>query len=147
MTLKPTLLAASCLSSALMLIGCPTRIPTTDTSESVFFVSIAHEHRMSGYRPTGWGWQPGSRVEIAVQDEPTASGGVSGVIKTLFTVTVTADSTFGFNSGPGFYPVQRISCGHPDHQTVTFLARNLDTGRTRRLNVPADLYFTFNPCT
>ncbi len=146
MNVNPALPAVFCLSLALVLTGCPIRSSNSDHSESTFFVGISMENRVSGFRASGWGWKPGSRIEIRVHNEPTATGGVTGTWKKLFTVTVDADSMFGLNPTATFYPVARLACGHPHGQTVMFTATNLDTGRLRVQHVPADLYFSFNPC-
>lgn len=139
--LSACLLSASLLAS---LAGCRT---STDPSESNFFVASAGQSGVSGYLPTGYGWQPNSQLEISIWHEPTGPGSVSSEWKKILDVTVDASSMFGFNSGAAFYPVRRSICGAPEaSQTVLFMAKSKTTGKIRMRETPADLYFTFQPC-
>lgn len=120
---------------------------TADERQSDFYVSVSFQGGQSGYLPTGWGWRPNSTVEISIWNEPNGPGTASTQWKKLFDETVDPSSLFGFNSGAPFYPVPRRICGHPENgQTVVFMAKSLTTGSIRMRQVPADLYFTFQPC-
>jgi hypothetical protein len=135
------LLSASLLAS---LAGCQ---PSADQSESNFFVTSAGHAGMSGYLPTGYGWQPNSQLDISIWHEPTGPGSVSSEWKKVLDVTVDASSMFGFDSGAAFYPVRRSICGNPEPgQMVLFMAKSKTTGKIRMRETPADLYFTFQPC-
>ncbi len=138
MALKRTLLIIAC-SSLLLAATCPpSPAGEAHDAQADFFVAAG----MPGYTPQGYGWKPGSIVRIEVFDEPDGSGGW----KHLFDVSVDSNGMFGFNSGAKSHPVRRTICGSPvSGQTVVFMAK-ADTGRIRMRNVPADLYYTFQPC-
>ena len=136
-----------CVVCACLLYGLSGCQPSTDTSESNFYVASAGQRGVSGYVPTGYGWQPNSQLEISIWHEPTGPGSVSSEWKKVLDVTVDATSMFGFNSGAAFYPVRRSICGTPEQgQNVLFMARSKTTGKIRMREAPAHLYFTFQPC-
>ena len=144
MSTKLPLLAAMCVYLLFGLSACP---QSTDDSRSDFFVTATGQGGVSGYLPTGWGWKPNSKIEISIWNEPDGPGSASTQWKKILDVNVGADSMFGFNSGAPFYPVRRTICGNPENgQTLVFMAKNLTTGRFQMRQVPADLYFTFQPC-
>jgi hypothetical protein len=143
---KRLLLAALCVSLLFSVTACPPG-QSSDESQSEFFVAISWQGGVTGYLPTGWGWKPNSKVEISIWHEPDGPGSASTQWKKILDESVDPYSMFGFNSGAPFYPVRRNICGHPENgQTVLFMAKNVNTGKIRMRQVPADIYFTFKPC-
>jgi hypothetical protein len=121
---------------------------SADDRQSDFFVTSNGQGSVSGYTPTGWGWKPNSKIEISIWNEPDGPGSASTQWKKILDETVDSSWLFGFNSGAPFYPVRRSICGAPENgQTLVFMAKSLTTGNIRMRQVPADLYFTFKPCT
>jgi hypothetical protein len=143
---KRPFLAVVCVSLLFSLTACPPG-QSTDDSQSDFFVQLDQQGGVSGYLPTGWAWQPNSKVEISIWNEPDGPGSASVQWKKILDENVDATSMFGFNSGAPFYPVRRSICGNPEiGQMVVFMAKSLTTGKIRMSRVPADIYFTFQPC-
>lgn len=144
MSPKRPFLAAVCVS-LLTLTACPPG-QSTDDSESGFFV-VSAAPGLAGYKPTGWGWKPNSKLEISIWNEPDGPGSASTQWKKILDETVDPSSLFGFNSGAPVYPVARSICGNPANgQTVLIMAKSLTTGKIRMFQAPADIYFTFQPC-
>ena len=118
-----------------------------DDSEAEFIVSSAGKDGAPGFTPQGWGWKPGSRVEISLFNEPDGQGKANPSWKKILDETVDASSLFGLNSNPPFYPVRRTLCGQPaPRQFMLVMAKNMDTGKIRIRPLPIDLYYTFQPC-
>lgn len=141
-----SLFVAACGFLLLSLTGCPPGKVPEDT-QADFFVSSTGQGGVSGYLPTGWGWKPGSKVEISIWHEPNGPGSVSSDWKKILEENADNSGMFGFNYGAPFYPVRRNICGNPENgQTLLFMAKSLTTGSVRMRQVPADLYFTFRPC-
>lgn len=144
MSSKRLLVVSICACLLQGLTGCQ---PSTDASESNFYVASNGQGGVPGYLPTGYGWQPNSQLEISIWHEPTGPGDVSSEWKKVLDVNVDASSMFGFDSGAAFYPVRRSICGAPENgQKVLFMAKSKTTGKIRMRETPADLYFTFQPC-
>ena len=143
---KCPLLAAVCVSLLFSLAACsPGR--STDDSESWFNVQWAPgQGGVPGYLPTGSSWRPNTKVEISIWNEPDGPGSGSSQWKKILDENVGSDSLFGFTHGAPFYPVRRNICGGSNGQTVVFMAKSLTTGKIRMHQVPADLYFTNQPC-
>jgi hypothetical protein len=143
--LKRYLLAVACGLLVLSLTACG---PSTDDSQSNFYVSQVGQAGVSGYVPQGWGWRPGSKVSIQLWNEPCGPDCATSEWKHLFEVEVDQNGMFGFASNAAFYPVRRSICGDAANgqQTVVFMAKSLTTGKISMRQVPAHLWFTFQPC-
>lgn len=143
---KRVLLAAVFVSLFLALSTCSPWQSTGDF-EAGLFVTSSGQNGVSGYLPTGWGWKPNSKVEISIWNEPDGPGSASTEWKKILDETVGDSGLFGFTPRAPFYPVRRSICGTPENgQTLVFMAKSLTTGRITMRQVPADLYFTFQPC-
>ena len=85
MTLERAPFAAACGLFFLTLSACqPTaqgkgdgKTEFKDDSEAEFLVSSAGKNGVPGFTPQGWGWKPGSRVEISLFNEPDGQGKAS----------------------------------------------------------------------
>ena len=118
-----------------------------DDSEAEFLVATADKNGVPAFTPQGWGWKPGSRVEISLFNEPDGQGKANPSWKKILDETVDASSLFGFSANPPAYPVRRTLCGNPPpRQFMLVMAKNMDTGKIRIRPLPIDLYFTFQPC-
>ena len=155
MTLKHTPFVAACGLLFLTLSACqPTaqskgdsKSQFKDDSEAEFIVNSAGKNGVPGFTPHGWGWKPGSHVEISLFNEPDGQGKANPSWKKILDETVDASSLFGLSSNPPFYPVRRTLCGNPPaRQFMLVMAKNMDTGKIRMRPLPIDLYFTFQPC-
>ena len=155
MTLKRALFVAACGPFYVALTACqPTaqskgdsKSEFKDDSEAEFLVSSAGKNEVPGLTPQGWGWKPGSRVEISLFNEPDGQGKANPNWKKILDERVDASSLFGLSSNPPFYPVRRTLCGNPaPRQFMLVMAKNMDTGKIRIRPLPIDLYFTFQPC-
>jgi len=145
MALKHALLVIVCSPLLLAAGSCPPS-PGADDAQADFFVAAVGQGGVSGYTPQGWGWKPGSKVAIELFNEPNGPGSAATEWKHLFDVSADSNGMFGFSGNAAFYPVRRVICGTPESgQTVVFMAK-ADTGRIRMRQVPADLYYTFQPC-
>jgi hypothetical protein len=146
MTWKHALLASVCGCLFFTLTACQ---PVQDDSQSDFYVAWSgRAGKGEGYSPQGWGWKPGSKVEISIFNEPNGPGSASTEWKHILDVVVDQSGMFGFSGpSPPFYPVNRNICGSPEQdQKMVFLAKNLNTGRFRMFRVTVVLYFTFQAC-
>jgi len=147
MSVRRYVLLATCVPLFLTLTACPPGLQTADETSSDFFVASAGQGGTSGYTPQGWGWKPGSHVEISIFNEPDGPGSASTSWKKILDETVDPTSLFGFNAGAPFYPVRRSICGNPEQgQFLVAMAKNTNTGKIRMTKVPVDIYFTFQPC-
>ena len=148
MTSKRALLLAACGPLLLALAACQQAGKNTDgDADPEFMVSSAGKNGVPGFTPQGWGWKPGSKVEISLFNEPDGQGKANASWKKILDETVEDSTMFGFNSNPPFYPVRRTLCGNPPpRQIMLAMAKNTDTGRIRMRPLPVDLYFTFQPC-
>lgn len=148
MTSKRALFIAACGPLFMMIItACQPASDKMEDSEAEFLMSSAGKGGAPGFTPQGWGWKPGSRVEISLFNEPDSQGKPNPNWKKILDETVDPSSMFGFSSDPPFYPVRRTLCGNPaPRQFMLAMAKNTDTGKTRMRPLPVDLYFTFQPC-
>jgi hypothetical protein len=116
-------------------------------SDPEFLMSSAGKNGAPGYTPQGWGWKPGSSIEISVFNEPDSQGKPNPTWKKILDEKVEPSTMFGFSADAPFYPVRRTLCGNPaPRQFMLAMAKNMDTGKTRMRPLPVDLYFTFQPC-
>ena len=98
MTLKRALFAAACAHLCLALTACqPTaqskddsKAGFKDDSEAEFLVGSADKNGVPGFTPQGWGWKPGSRVEISLFNEPDGQGKANPSWKKILDETVDA---------------------------------------------------------
>ena len=149
MTSKRALLLAACGPLLLALAACQPASKGMEDSDSdpEFLVSSAPKNGVAGFTPQGWGWKPGSKVEISLFNEPDGQGKANASWKKILDETVEDSTMFGFSDKAPFYPVRRTLCGNPPPRHVMLaMAKNTDTGKIRMRPLPVDLYFTFQPC-
>lgn len=160
MTLKRTLFLAACGPLLLTLAACQppdksakgsgsagSGIGGDTDSDPEFMVTSAGKNGAPGFTPQGWGWKPGSKVEISLFNEPDGQGKPNPSWKKILDETVETSTMFGFNDKAPFYPVRRTLCGNPPPRLIMLaMAKNTDTGKIRMRPLPVDLYFTFQPC-
>jgi hypothetical protein len=145
MVRKRLFLTAAYSSLFLTLTACPPG--QSSEPQADFYISSAGQSGVSGYLPNGYGWTPGSKVEISLWHEPDGPDSASTQWKKILDENVDNIGMFGFNSGAPFYPVRRTICGTPvQGQTMLAMAKNVNTGTIRMRQIPVDLYFTFQPC-
>ena len=120
---------------------------SADDADPEFLVSSAGKNGVPGFTPQGWGWKPGSKIEISLFNEPDGQGKANPTWKKILDEKVEPSTMFGFDVNPPFYPVRRTLCGNPPpRQIMLVMAKNADTGKIRMRPLPVDLYFTFQPC-
>lgn len=149
MTLKRTHFVAACGPFVLMLTACQQagQKSADGDADPEFLIGSAGKAGVPGLTPQGWGWKPGSKVEISLFNEPDSQGKPNASWKKILDETVEPSTMFGFSDKAPFYPVRRTLCGNPaPRQMMLVMAKNTDTGRVRMRPLPVDLYFTFQPC-
>jgi hypothetical protein len=147
MTLKRALFVTACGPLFLAAIACQPASDNMEDSEAELLMSNAGKGGAPGFTPQGWGWKPGSKVEISLFNEPDSQGKPNPSWKKILDETVDTSTMFGFSADAPFYPVRRTLCGNPaPRQFMLAMAKDTKTGRTRMRPLPVDLYFTFQPC-
>ena len=147
MTLNRALFWTACGPLFLTLIACQPAAKSSGDDDPEFLVSSAGKNGVPGYTPQGWGWKPGSSIEISLFNEPDAQGKANPSWKKIADEKVDPSTMFGFSAKAPFYPVRRTLCGQPaPRQFMLVMAKNTDTGKIRMRPLPVDLYFTFQPC-
>ena len=74
MTLKRALFLTACGPLLLTIIACQPASDNMEDSEAELLMSNAGKGGAPGFTPQGWGWKPGSSVEISLFNEPDSQG-------------------------------------------------------------------------
>src|SRR4029453_18757298 len=106
MTLTRAFFVAACAPLFLALTACqPTaqskgdsKSEFKDDSEAEFLVSSADKNGVPGFTPQGWGWKPGSRVEISLFNEPDGQGRANPSWKKILDETGDPSALLGFRA-------------------------------------------------
>ncbi len=134
-------------AALLSITGCA----TGPRNEPGFYVMALGDRQSTTFTPTGYGWLPGSTVEISIFAEPvrTDTGEISAAPgRIIGTVQADSNGFFGFNSGAFTHQVPRRICGFPPGwlQAPFFVARDNSNGIVRFSNTGNDHWFTFTQC-